>query len=100
MPKNEIPKPGTMQIESISRADLPKGRNGKHKQVVLELLANLEKLSAGQALKVRISQLPDSKENIRSALNRATRQRKLDVSTSTDANYLYIWKSSRGTNAG
>jgi hypothetical protein len=91
MPK--IEKAAPMHFESISRAELPQGRNGKHKQAVLELLGNLELLPAGQALKVRISQLPDSKENIRSALNRATRQRKMNVATSTDANYLYIWKS-------
>ena len=91
MPKNEKSVP--LQFESISQTDLPHGRNGKHKQAVLELLANLERLPAGQALKVRLSQLPDSKENIRSALNRATRQRNLNVATSTDANYLYIWKS-------
>jgi hypothetical protein len=41
--------------------------------------------------------LPDSKENIRSALNRATHQKGIEVATSSDTEFLYIWKSS--TNA-
>jgi hypothetical protein len=37
--------------------------------------------------------LPDSKENIRAALNRATRLRGIEVATSSDAEYLYVWKT-------
>ena len=55
---------------------------------------NLEPFGAasGSALKVPLADLPDSKENIRSALNRATRQRGIEVATSSDAEYLYVWK--------
>ena len=35
---------------------------------------------------------PDTKENIRSALNRATHFRGLEVATSSDAEFLYVWK--------
>jgi hypothetical protein len=41
--------------------------------------------------------LPDSKENIRSALNRATRQQGIEIATSSDAGFLYIWKASKTT---
>jgi hypothetical protein len=44
-------------------------------------------------LKVPLAQLPDTKENIRSALNRATRERGISVSTSSDDDSLYIWMS-------
>lgn len=91
MAKNNLPDRLPLDFKSISQADVPHGRNGKHKSVVTELLKNLEQLPAGQALKIRLSQLPDSKENIRSALNRATRQRNMNVATSSDANYIYIW---------
>jgi hypothetical protein len=43
-------------------------------------------------LKIPLAELPDTKENIRSALNRATRLRSIEVATSSDENYLYIWK--------
>jgi hypothetical protein len=84
----------TMKFKSIEQAEVPKGREGKHKLIVTELLSDLEQLSAGRALKIPLSELPDSKENIRSALNRATRQRGIDVSTSSDMDYLYVWRSS------
>ena len=41
--------------------------------------------------KFLLSELPDSKENIRSALNRATRQRGMEVATSSDDEFLYVW---------
>jgi hypothetical protein len=84
-------KPASMKFKSISQADLPQGRNGKHRNIVHELLEDLDRLQAGKALKIPLSELPDRKENIRSALNRVTRQRGLEVSTSSDADYFYVW---------
>ena len=76
---------------AILQGDVPKGREGKHKRIIARLLADIANLKPGTALKVPLSALPDSKENIRSALNRATRLRGLDISTSSDSNHLYIW---------
>jgi len=81
-----------MNFESILQLDVPKGRDGKHKRIVTKLLSDLEQLSPGNALKIPLSVLPDSKENIRSALNRATHQKGIDVATSSDAEFLYVWK--------
>jgi TusA-related sulfurtransferase len=80
-----------MKFESVLQMDVPKGRDGKHKKIVTQLLAEIEQLAPGTALKVPLSALPDSKENIRAALNRATRQRGLEVATSSDETHLYIW---------
>ena len=77
---------------TILQVDVPKGREGKHKRIITRLLAEIEKLKPGTALKVPLAALPDSKENIRSALNRATHQRGIDVSTSSDDDSLYIWQ--------
>ena len=81
-----------MKFQSILQLDVPKGRDGKHKKIVSQLLSDIDQLSTGTALKVPLSALPDSKENIRSALNRATRQRGFEVATSSDEEHLYIWK--------
>ena len=78
-------------FESILQGDVPKGREGKHKKIIARLLSDIARLQPGSALKVPIDELPDSKENIRSALNRATRQHGLEVSTSSDEENLYIW---------
>ena len=83
------------RFQAILQHEVPKGREGKHKLIVTALLNEIDRLAPGKALKVRIAALPDSKENIRAALNRATRQRGLRVSTSSDRDNLYIWKTAR-----
>ena len=88
-PKNRA-RPSRFQ--SILQVDVPKGRDGKHKEIILELLESLANLHQGSALKIDLSDLPDSKENIRAALSRATKQRNMDVATSSDEKYLYVWK--------
>jgi hypothetical protein len=81
------------KFQSILQVDVPKGRDGKHKRIVVQLLSDVDQLEAGSALKIPLSALPDTKENIRSALNRATRQRGIELATSSDAEYLYVWKA-------
>jgi hypothetical protein len=86
--KTEIDPPS---FQSILQVDVPKGREGKHKRIVTQLLKDIDRLKEGTALKIPLSSLPDTKENIRSALNRATHQRGMEVATSSDSDYLYIW---------
>jgi hypothetical protein len=76
----------------VLQVDVPKGREGKHKQIISHLLQDLERLSRGSALKIPLAELPDSKENIRSALSRAASQRKLAIATSSNDEFLYVWK--------
>ena len=90
MATNELPK---MRFESMLQADVPKGRDGKHKKIVALLLSDLEQLETGSALKIPLSELPDSKENIRSALSRATKQQGIEIATSSDEDFLYVWRS-------
>ena len=82
-----------LAFESVLQVDVPTGRNGKHKEIVAQLLQGLAQLTPGSALKIPLKQLPDTKENIRSALNRATREKGMSVSTSSDDDHLYIWTS-------
>ncbi len=77
---------------NIAQVDLPQGRNGKHKAIVQQLLSDLSVLPEGRAMKVPLSQLPDTKGNIRSAMSRATRKMGIEIVTSSDAEFLYIWK--------
>jgi hypothetical protein len=86
-----------MKYESIQQADVPKGREGKHKRIVTQLMSDLNQLESGRALKVPVPELPDTKENIRSALNRATRQKGIEVATSSDPDFLYIWRVEKGS---
>jgi hypothetical protein len=82
-----------MKFESVLQVDVPKGRDGKHKRIVELLLNDISQLKNGSALKVPLSALPDTKENVRAALSRATRQRGIDIATSSDNDFLYVWKT-------
>ena len=82
-----------MSFESVLQVDVPTGRNGKHKDIVTRILSELEQLERGRSLKIPIGELPDTKVNIRSALNRAIHKSGQSVSTAADENYLYIWNS-------
>ena len=92
MAKTHAPASSPRPFEAILQHQVPKGREGKHKRIVAILLREIDRLAPGTALKVPIAELPDSKENIRAALNRATRQRGMPVATSSDADHLYIWR--------
>jgi hypothetical protein len=84
---------GAMKFESVLQFDVPKGRDGKHKKIITQLLGEIAQLSAGTALKIALSQLPDTKENVRSALSRAARQKKINLATSSNDQFLYVWKT-------
>lgn len=80
-----------MNFGSMKQADVPRGRNGKHKLIVARILSDLDQVEDGVALKVPLAQLPETKEKVRSALNRATRKRGDRVATASDDTYLYVW---------
>src|SRR5947207_16015106 len=84
-------KNGGMHFAVMRQVDVPNGRNGKHKQFVTTILSDLDQLETGAALRVPLPQLTDSKEKIRSALNRASRKLGRRVATASDGNFLYIW---------
>jgi hypothetical protein len=75
-------------------SSVPHSRKGKHNLIVSMILDDLDKLEAERAILVPLENLDGEKmENVRSALNRATRQRKMVVATATDEKYFYIWRT-------
>jgi hypothetical protein len=87
-------KKSPMHFKTMVQADVPQGRNGKHKLIVTTIVNDLDNLQDGAAIKVPLSQLEQSKEKVRSALNRATRKAGRKVATASDADYLYVWNQS------
>ena len=90
MPRS-MTKASPTHFKTMVQADVPQGRNGKHKQIVTAILKDLDALKEGSALKVPLAELAESKEKVRSALNRATRKAGRKVATATDTTFLYIW---------
>ena len=82
---------GPMNFKTLAQLDVPQGRNGKHKQIVTRVLSDLDQIRPGVALKVPLRDLAESKEKVRSALNRATRKLGRKVATAADGDFLYIW---------
>jgi len=80
-----------MHFKTVVQSDVPQGRNGKHKEIVSTILKDLDQLNNGAALKVPLAELGNTKEKVRSALNRATRKAGRNVATATDSGFLYIW---------
>jgi len=84
-------KSAAMNFKGMPQADVPQGRNGKHKAIVTRILSDLDQVQKGVALKVPLAQLSDSKENVRAALNRETRKGGRSVATASDGTFLYVW---------
>jgi len=80
-----------MNFKAMPRTEVPQGRTGKHKAIVYEILSDLDQIPAGIALKVPLAELTATKEQVRSALNRATRKAGRRVATAADATFLYVW---------
>ena len=80
-----------MNFKTMALPQVPQGRNGKHKQIVTRILSDLDQVQEGIALKVPLADLAESKEKVRSALNRASRKAGRTVVTASDADFLYVW---------
>jgi hypothetical protein len=89
-PKTKTPP---MHFATMVQAEVPQGRNGKHKLIVTTILKDLDNLKLGAALKVPLAELAESKAKVRSALNRATRKDGRKVATASDTTFLYVWNS-------
>jgi hypothetical protein len=88
--KNDRPD---VNFETLSQSELPNGRRGKHHQLILQVLADLEQLEDGRAIKVPLTDFEGTVADIRSAILRATKKRNLKISTSSDDNFFYLWNA-------
>ncbi len=86
-PKKKV----AMNFKSMPQADVPQGRNGKHKAIVTKILSDLDQAEEGVALKVPLAAMTHTKEQVRAALNRATRKGGRKVATASDGAFLYVW---------
>ncbi len=89
---NKALKTRKATFESMQQADVPQSRNGKHRTIVTAILADVEALGEGEAAKIPFTALNDTKENVRAALSRESKKRKLPIATAADAEYLYVWR--------
>lgn len=84
-----------LNFKTVAQVDVPQGRNGKHKQIVSQILSDLDQAKDGVAIKIPLSELAESKEKVRSALNRAVHKGGRRVATASDDDFLYVWNEIR-----
>jgi hypothetical protein len=82
-----------LRFETMREIDVPKSRMSKHREIIAAILSDLDQLKPGSAFKVPLDGLGDSKANVRSALNRATRKANRKIATATDEKFLYVWNA-------
>ena len=89
-----------LNYSAVNRSDVPLGRKGKHRKAVSDILGDLSKLNAEEAVRIPLSSLDGEKmQNLRSALNRVTREKRIPVVTSSDEKYLYVWRADPAKNS-
>jgi hypothetical protein len=64
-----------------------------HRSFINQVLADLESLDADKALKITISELPNSAVNALTLLHAATRNRGISIEMQADDDFLYVWKA-------
>ncbi len=79
-------------FETVAKSELPNGRRGKHHQMLVEVLEDLQQLAGGRAMRIPLADYPGSVADIRSAIHRVTKKRNLEIATSSDDEYFYLWK--------
>ena len=82
-------------FETVPQRNLPNGRKGKHHTMLAQVLDDLQQLADGQAIRMPLAEYPEfAVADLRSAIHRATAKLGLTVATSSDDEYLYVWKPS------
>jgi hypothetical protein len=80
-------------FESIERSAVPTSRKSKHHNIIEQILEDIGGLKAKRALRVPRAALGEAKvEHIRAALSRASAKLDIELATSVDDDYFYVWR--------
>ncbi len=100
MANKKPPSDQERNFESILRSDLPNGRKGKHHSLLVRVLEDLKHLADGRAIKIPLKEADVSVADIRAAVFRATSKQGIEVATSSDDDFFYVWKPTGNGSAG
>jgi hypothetical protein len=86
-----------MHFSTVYLHSVPAGRRGKHNEIVGKILEDLESLQDGTALRIPLESFGSQKlANVRAAVSRATKKRKMNIESATDGRYFFLWFSENG----
>jgi len=90
-PKNDD-KPD-LKYRRVNLDSLDRGRRGKHHDLVLGIIQELNMLAPGSAMEIPLSEVGGIElANLRSAVHRASTSHGLEIETLADDKNFYVWK--------
>ena len=93
MPKSGVTPPPDLRYRQVRVDALNRGRRGKHHDLVVGILQELEALSHGSAMEIQLADVGGiGLANLRSAVHRAATSRGLQIGTLADEKNFYVWK--------
>lgn len=69
-------------------------RAGKHHKIVSDILSDLARLDQYSAIKIDLVEVGTRKAHLRAALHRAAKKKNVDLVTTSDERYLYVFRFS------
>ena len=90
MTKTKGSPPTDLRYRQVRVDALNRGRRGKHHDLVVGILQELEALSPGSAMEIPLGGIGLSK--LRAAVHRASASRGLQIQTLADEKNFYVWK--------
>jgi hypothetical protein len=91
--EDENPQP-PLKYRRVESSTLPKGRRGKHHDLIRGILGELATTDVGSALKVPLDEIGGiGLANLRSAVHRAAKTESLSIETLADQENFYVWKT-------
>ena len=100
MPKPKASPRTDLRYRQVRVDALNKGRRGKHHDLVVRILQELEALSFGSAMEIPLADVGGiGLANLRSAVHRAATSGGLQIETLADEKNFYVWKKARRNNS-
>ena len=96
MPKSGMTSPPDFKYRRVEVAGLDRGRRGKHHDLVVGIVKELEALSPGSAMEIPLADVGGiGLANLRSAVHRASTSHGLAIETLADENNFYVWRKKK-----
>jgi hypothetical protein len=83
---------GPVHFPAVPLPEVASQRMGKHGKIVAQILSDLAALEDDSALKIDLVATTTKKADLRSALHRAAKKRKLELATVSNATHLYVFR--------